>query len=146
MRETFFRMFADGYIYRGKRLVNWDTHLQTSVADDETYTEDTKSGFWTFKYEVVKEEYVLKDIFKRAITEVTADGMVIHADVLRTPEDDAAEAAMVWPQYISFSTTRPETMLGDSGSMRPPKRRAIQSPHQLPRAAAPHRTAHSHHR
>jgi valyl-tRNA synthetase len=52
VRETFFRMFRDGYIFRGKRLVNWDTHLQTSVADDETYTEDTKSGFWTFKYPV----------------------------------------------------------------------------------------------
>ena len=52
VRETFFNMFRDGYIYRGKRLVNWDTHLQTSVADDETYTEDTKGGFWTFKYPV----------------------------------------------------------------------------------------------
>ncbi len=52
VRETFFKMFRDGYIYRGKRLVNWDTQLQTSVADDETYTEDTKSGFWTCKYPV----------------------------------------------------------------------------------------------
>src|SRR5262245_9058311 len=32
VRETFFRMFKEGYIYRGKRLVNWDTQLQTSVA------------------------------------------------------------------------------------------------------------------
>jgi valyl-tRNA synthetase len=53
VRETFFRMFRDGYIYRGKRLVNWDTQLQTSVADDETYTLTTKGGFWTFKYEVI---------------------------------------------------------------------------------------------
>jgi valyl-tRNA synthetase len=53
VRETFFRMFRDGYIYRGKRLVNWDTQLQTSVADDETYTENTKGGFWTFQYEVI---------------------------------------------------------------------------------------------
>ena len=52
VRETFFNMFKDGLIFRGKRLVNWDAHLQTSVADDETYTEDTKSGFWTFKYPV----------------------------------------------------------------------------------------------
>ncbi len=74
VRETFFRMFKDGYIYRGKRLVNWDTQLQTSVADDETDTVDTKGGFWTFKYEV--------------------DG-----------EPDT---------FISFSTTRPETMLGDT--------------------------------
>jgi valyl-tRNA synthetase len=53
VRETFFRMFRDGYIYRGKRLVNWDTQLQTSVADDETYTLTTKGGFWTFQYEVI---------------------------------------------------------------------------------------------
>src|SRR5439155_386262 len=52
VRETFFNMFKDGLIYRGKRLVNWDTQLQTSVADDETYTEEVKSGFWTFKYPV----------------------------------------------------------------------------------------------
>lgn len=74
VRETFFRMFRDGYIYRGKRLVNWDAALQTSVSDDETYTEDTKGGFWTFKYPVVG----LTDTF------------------------------------IRFSTTRPETMLGDT--------------------------------
>ncbi len=78
VRETFFRMFRDGYIYRGKRLVNWDAQLQTSVADDETYTEDTKGGFWTFKYAVL---------------------------------DDAGRAT---GEYIRFSTTRPETMLGDT--------------------------------
>ena len=50
--DVFVTLFKQGLIYRGKRLVNWDTHLQTSVADDETYTEDTKSGFWTFKYPV----------------------------------------------------------------------------------------------
>src|SRR3954454_16329820 len=52
VRMTFFKMFKDGLIFRGKRLVNWDAHLQTSVADDETYTEETKGGFWTFKYPV----------------------------------------------------------------------------------------------
>ncbi|MCS7272340.1 MAG: class I tRNA ligase family protein, partial [Gemmataceae bacterium] len=74
VRETFFRMFRDGYIYRGKRLVNWDTQLQTSVADDETYTEETPGGFWTFKYPI--------------------EGL---------PDT-----------FIRFSTTRPETMLGDT--------------------------------
>jgi valyl-tRNA synthetase len=37
-------------IFRGKRLVNWDTHLQTAVADDETYTRKSRADFWTFKY------------------------------------------------------------------------------------------------
>jgi valyl-tRNA synthetase len=73
VRTTFFRMFRDGLIYRGKRLVNWDTQLQTSVADDETFTETVKGGFWTFRYPVKGSN-----------------------------------------EFIRFSTTRPETMLGDT--------------------------------
>src|SRR3954452_5751252 len=72
VRQTFFNMFKDGYIYRGKRLVNWDAQLQTSVADDETYPETIKGGFWTFRYPVKGSD-----------------------------------------EFIRFSTTRPETMIGD---------------------------------
>src|SRR5579863_9908385 len=73
VRETFFKMFRDGLIFRGKRLVNWDTFLQTAVADDEVFHETVKGHFWTFTY-----------------------------PVLGTNEK------------IAFSTTRPETMLGDT--------------------------------
>ncbi len=53
VREWFFRLFQDGKIYRGKRLVNWDTFLQTAVSDDEVFHEPTKGQFWHFKYPVV---------------------------------------------------------------------------------------------
>jgi len=78
VRETFFKMFKDGLIFRGKRLVNWDTFLQTAVADDEVYEEEIDGHFWTFNYPVV---------------------------------DQAGKATGT---RISFSTTRPETMLGDT--------------------------------
>ncbi len=78
VRRTFFRMFCDGLIYRGKRLVNWDPHLQTAVADDEVFTEEIDGHFWTFHYPVV---------------------------------DDHGQPT---EQFIRFSTTRPETMLGDT--------------------------------
>jgi valyl-tRNA synthetase len=74
VRETFFNLFRDGLIFRGKRLVNWDTQLQTAVADDEIYHETVKGGFWTFRYPVKGEPGT----------------------------------------FIRFSTTRPETMLGDT--------------------------------
>ena len=45
--------FKDGKIYRGKRLVNWDTFLQTAVSDDEVFHEATKGHFWHFKYPVI---------------------------------------------------------------------------------------------
>jgi valyl-tRNA synthetase len=73
VRLTFFKMFRDGLIFRGKRLVNWDTQLQTAVADDEIYHETIKGGFWTFRYPVKGSD-----------------------------------------EFIRFSTTRPETMLGDT--------------------------------
>src|SRR5215212_8050782 len=53
VREGFFRLFKDGKIYRGKRLVNWDTFLQTAVSDDEVFHEVVKGHFWHFKYPVV---------------------------------------------------------------------------------------------
>jgi valyl-tRNA synthetase len=53
VRHTFFRMFTDGLIYRGKRLVNWDPFLQTAVSDDEVFHETVKGHFWHFRYPVV---------------------------------------------------------------------------------------------
>lgn len=52
VRTTFFRLFEDDKIYRGKRLVNWDTHLRTAVADDEIEYEDVKGHLWTIRYPV----------------------------------------------------------------------------------------------
>ncbi len=73
VRRTFFKLFNDGLIYRGKRLVNWDSFLQTAVANDEVFYEAVEGGFWTFRYKVVDSD-----------------------------------------ETIGFSTTRPETMLGDT--------------------------------
>ncbi len=50
VRENFFRLFADGLIYRGKRLVNWDPATQTVLADDEVEHESVKGFFWNLKY------------------------------------------------------------------------------------------------
>lgn len=53
VRETFFKLFKDGKIYRGKRLVNWDTYLQTAVSDDEVFHETVDGHFWYFQYPIV---------------------------------------------------------------------------------------------
>ncbi|MBN1441321.1 MAG: valine--tRNA ligase, partial [Planctomycetes bacterium] len=53
VRWTFFNMFRDGLIYRGHRLVNWDCHLQTAVADDEIVHEEVQGHFWHLRYPVI---------------------------------------------------------------------------------------------
>ncbi|MEE9603117.1 MAG: class I tRNA ligase family protein, partial [Thermoguttaceae bacterium] len=53
VRHTFFSLFAQGLIYRGKRLVNWDTMLQTAVSDDEVFHETVDGSFWYFSYPLI---------------------------------------------------------------------------------------------
>ena len=53
VRQTFFRMFGDGLIFRGKRLINWDPFLRTSISDDEVYHETVQGHFWHLRYPVI---------------------------------------------------------------------------------------------
>jgi valyl-tRNA synthetase len=53
VRHTFFSLFSEQLIYRGKRLVNWDTFLQTAVSDDEVVHETVQGNFWHLKYRVI---------------------------------------------------------------------------------------------
>lgn len=50
VNETFVKMYNDGLIYRGHRIVNWDPNLETNVSDDEVIYKEEKSKFYTFKY------------------------------------------------------------------------------------------------
>ncbi len=53
VRRTFFDLFRQNLIYRGKRLVNWDTYLQTAVSDDEVFHETIQGHFWHIRYPVI---------------------------------------------------------------------------------------------
>ncbi len=53
VQATFFDLFKKDLIYRGKRLVNWDTYLQTAVSDDEVFHEKVKGNFWHIRYPVI---------------------------------------------------------------------------------------------
>jgi len=54
VRHTFFSLFEKGLIYRGKRLVNWDTYLQTAVSDDEVENVTVDGHFWHLRYPVIE--------------------------------------------------------------------------------------------
>ena len=80
VQEAFVRLHADGLIYRGKRLVNWDPKLHTAISDLEVENREVKGKMWHLRYPL-------------------ANGA--------TTEDGK--------DYIVVATTRPETMLGDTG-------------------------------
>ncbi|RMF80809.1 MAG: valine--tRNA ligase, partial [Planctomycetota bacterium] len=95
--EFFFRLFRDGLIFRGQRLVNWDTQLQTAVADDEVYHETVKSHLWHVRYPVLEDG-----------ADATDANACAHAI-----ERASADGARIGRDYLMVATTRPETMLAD---------------------------------
>ncbi|BAU72728.1 valine--tRNA ligase [Metapseudomonas furukawaii] len=50
VKEAFVRLFDDGLIYRGKRLVNWDTKFHTAISDLEVENHDEKGHLWNLRY------------------------------------------------------------------------------------------------
>jgi len=50
VKTAFKKMYEDGLIYRGKKVINWDPKGQTVISDDEVVYEDRKAVFYTFKY------------------------------------------------------------------------------------------------
>ena len=50
VKTAFKKMYDDGLIYRGHRIVSWDPKGQTTISDDEIIYEERKNKFYTFKY------------------------------------------------------------------------------------------------
>lgn len=50
VQEAFVRLYEDGLIYRGKRLVNWDPKLHTAISDLEVENHDEKGHLWHLRY------------------------------------------------------------------------------------------------
>jgi len=50
VQEVFIRLFDEGLIYRGQRLVNWDPVLHTAISDLEVVSEEEQGSLWHFRY------------------------------------------------------------------------------------------------
>ena len=83
--ETFVRLFKEGLIYRGKRLVNWDPKLLTAVSDLEVQSVEAEGHLWHIRYPFVDGPQTI------------------------THEDGTTEVI----SGMTIATTRPETMLAD---------------------------------
>jgi valyl-tRNA synthetase len=110
VREAFFRLFKDGLIYRGKRLVNWDPALQTAVADDECYDEEVDAAFYYLRYPLVHEErHQGIEASRQEDPQPVTWEELARRGYPGAEGQNPDEAA-----WITVATTRPETYLGDT--------------------------------
>jgi valyl-tRNA synthetase len=88
--EVFVRLYREGLIYRGKRLVNWDPVLKTALSDLEVIATEEAGSLWHLRYPLVD----------------------ARADGAPGPGDGTAGPAAAG--YLVVATTRPETLFGDA--------------------------------
>ena len=91
--KVFVDLYKKGLIYRDKRLVNWDPHFQTAISDLEVETKEVAGHYWHLRYPL-------------------ADG-VTYDHPLKDEEGNVTGTET--RDYIVVATSRPETMLGDTG-------------------------------
>ncbi len=98
--EVFVTLYKQGLIYKDKRLVNWDPKLQTAISDMEVEQIEMKGNLWHFRYPLEK-------------------GVTYQYPIAFDEEGKPTEFET--RDYIVVATTRPETMLGDTGVAVNPK-------------------------
>ncbi len=93
VRATFFKLFSDGLIYRGKRLVNWDPATQTVLADDEVEHETIQGHFWYLQYPLVEPvEFDGRTIEHITVATTRPETMLGDTAVAMSPSDPLAKA------------------------------------------------------
>ena len=105
---TFEKMWQDGMIYRGEKLVNFCPKHQTAFADIEVEHRDEPGTLWDIEYRLVENP---EDTLSRSII---ADGAIAERpSPVTTGARDRSEKDVSLDSLI-ISTTRPETLFGDT--------------------------------
>ncbi len=78
--ETFVRLFNEGLIYRGKRLVNWDPKLHTAVSDLEVVQEEEDGFMWHIRYPLADGSGHLTVATTRPETMLGDVAVMVHPD------------------------------------------------------------------
>ncbi|OEC98823.1 MULTISPECIES: valine--tRNA ligase [unclassified Rhizobium] len=92
--EVFVTLYKEGLIYKDKRLVNWDPKLLTAISDMEVEQHEVKGNLWHLRYPL-------------------EPGVTYQHPIAFDEEGKPTEFET--RDYIVVATTRPETMLGDTG-------------------------------
>jgi len=96
VREVFVSLYEKGLIYRGEYIINWCPRCLTALSNEEAEGEETEGTLWHLRYPLPDSASAAAETARRG-----------GAEGVGQLEDGR------W--YITVSTTRPETMLGDTG-------------------------------
>ena len=106
---TFEKMWNDGMIYRGEKLVNYCPKHQTAFADIEVEHQDEKGTLWEIEYKLAKDaSFATPETVSREPYEASEESEPRDGGRERTGLKELQNSVS-----IVVSTTRPETLFGD---------------------------------
>jgi valyl-tRNA synthetase len=94
VRTAFKKMYDEGLIYRGNRIVNWDPKGQTTISDDEIVYEEAQSALYTFRY---AKDFPIAIATTRPETKVGDVAVAVH------PDDERYSAFVGKTYTVSFA-------------------------------------------
>ncbi|NLS84354.1 MAG: valine--tRNA ligase [Ruminococcaceae bacterium] len=78
--KVFTKLYDEGLIYRGERIINWCPHCKTSISDAEVEYEDQSGFFWPLKYPVVGSDEMVELATTRPETMLGDTAIAVHPD------------------------------------------------------------------
>ncbi|KTT11901.1 valyl-tRNA synthetase [Pseudomonas oryzihabitans] len=100
VKEAFVRLHEDGLIYRGKRLVNWDTKLHTAISDLEVESHDEKGHLWHLRYPLADGARTAEGADHLVVATTRPETLLGDAAVAVHPEDPRYQALI--GQYVEL--------------------------------------------
>ncbi|AXO62870.1 valine--tRNA ligase [Pseudomonas sp. phDV1] len=92
VKEAFVRLHEDGLIYRGKRLVNWDTKFHTAISDLEVENHDEKGHLWNLRYPLADGNKTAEGKDYLIVATTRPETMLGDSAVAVHPEDERYKA------------------------------------------------------
>lgn len=80
VREVFIKLYEEGLIYRGERLVNWDPSLNTAISDLEVNNEEEDGKLWHIRYPLVDSNEFIVVATTRPETMLGDVAVAVHPD------------------------------------------------------------------
>ncbi|WP_070887900.1 valine--tRNA ligase [Pseudomonas argentinensis] len=100
VKEAFVRLHEDGLIYRGKRLVNWDTKFHTAISDLEVESHDEKGHLWNLRYPLADGQKTAEGDDYLIVATTRPETMLGDAAVAVNPQDERYKALI--GQYVEL--------------------------------------------
>ena len=88
VQQVFIRLFDEGLIYRGKRLVNWDPALGTAISDLEVENNEEQGHLWHFRYPLADGAKTLDNKDYLVVATTRPETMLGDTAVAVHPEDE----------------------------------------------------------